>query len=60
MRTKDYDKDPSLLFNIFIPVVLTFVLQTFSEDVGILGELVHLQESCGKQDPILRQTAYAG
>ena len=33
-----------LLFNIFLAVVLTVVLQRFSEDAVILAELVHLKE----------------
>ena len=33
-----------LLFNIFFAVVLTVVLQRFSEDTAILAELVHLKE----------------
>ena len=33
-----------LLFNIFFAVVLTVVLQRFSEDTVILAELVHLKE----------------
>ena len=33
-----------LLFSIFFAVVLTAVLQTFSEDTAILAELVHLKQ----------------
>ena len=33
-----------LLFNIFFAAVLTAVLQIFSEETVILGELVHLEE----------------
>ena len=33
-----------LLFNIFFAVVLTVVLQSFSDDIVILAELVHLKE----------------
>ena len=34
----------ALLFNIFFAVVLTVVLQRFSEDAIILAEMVHLKE----------------
>ena len=45
--SKDYGKDacyPRCCSNIFFAVVLTVVLQRFSEDPAILAELVHLKE----------------
>ena len=40
-----------LLFNISFAVVLTFVLQRFSEDTIILAELVHLKEPPTSMEP---------
>ena len=40
-----------LMFNIFFAVVLTVVLQRFSEDTVILAELVHLKEPSTSMGP---------
>ena len=40
-----------LLLNIFFAVVLTVVLQTFSEDTVILAELVHLKKPLTSMRP---------
>ena len=46
VEQQDYNKDvlSPLLFNIFFAVVLTVVLQRFSDKPAILVELVHLKE----------------
>ena len=41
----------SLLFNIFFAAILRVVQQRFSKDVGILADLIHLQEHQSKVGP---------
>ena len=40
-----------LLFDIFFAAILRVVLERFSKDVGILADLVHLQEQSSKVCP---------
>ena len=41
----------SLLFNVFLAVILFVVLERFSKDAGILADLIHLQEQPSKVGP---------
>ena len=41
----------SLLFNVFFAAILLVALEIFSKDVGILADLIHLQEQSAKVGP---------